>query len=290
MAGSDTPRYSVVVPAYQAAGTLDACLAALARQTVPPGSYEVIVVDDGSTDGTASIAEAAGVTLLRQDHAGAAAARNCGAVAARGDLLLFTDCGLRPRAELDRRPHGALLRSGSRRRKGDVPHAQRKQSRAFHPDRVRGPLRPDARRGAHRLHRHLQRGLSPRHLPRERRLRSALPDESRTRSSRSGWRRRATGWSLRPTHRSITSTTARSASTSGASSKSACGRCASRGSIPTQVVQGLAHARSAQGPAGDCGDQPGAHRAMLGVTVSPPAAPGGRAGSPGSAFAHRYST
>jgi lipopolysaccharide/colanic/teichoic acid biosynthesis glycosyltransferase/glycosyltransferase involved in cell wall biosynthesis len=96
MAASDAPRYSVVVPAYQAAATLGACLDALARQTVPPGSYEVIVVDDGSTDSTESIAQAAGVTVVRQQHAGAAAARNCGAALARGEFLLFTDADCAP--------------------------------------------------------------------------------------------------------------------------------------------------------------------------------------------------
>ncbi len=89
-------RYSVVVPAYQAAATLPACLAALAQQDVDPSSYEVIVVDDGSTDGTAAIAREAGVITLSQDHAGAAAARNRGAAAARGSLLLFTDADCEP--------------------------------------------------------------------------------------------------------------------------------------------------------------------------------------------------
>lgn len=96
MAGSENPRYSVVVPAYQAADTLAACLAALKRQTVSPDAYEVIVVDDGSTDGTAEIADAAGVIVARQSHAGAAAARNCGATLARGEFLLFTDADCEP--------------------------------------------------------------------------------------------------------------------------------------------------------------------------------------------------
>jgi lipopolysaccharide/colanic/teichoic acid biosynthesis glycosyltransferase len=56
----------------------------------------VIVVDDGSADETASIARAAGVTTIVQPHAGAATARNRGAAAARGDLLLFTDADCAP--------------------------------------------------------------------------------------------------------------------------------------------------------------------------------------------------
>jgi lipopolysaccharide/colanic/teichoic acid biosynthesis glycosyltransferase/glycosyltransferase involved in cell wall biosynthesis len=96
MARPDNPRYSVVVPAFQAAETIGDCLTALNQQTVPAGSYEVIVVDDGSTDGTEAIARAAGVIVARQEHAGAAAARNCGAALARGELLLFTDADCAP--------------------------------------------------------------------------------------------------------------------------------------------------------------------------------------------------
>lgn len=96
MAGPDHPRYSVVVPAYQAAETIGECLAALQQQTVPPDSYEIIVVVDGSTDATEAIARAAGVTVIRQPHTGAAAARNCGAAAARGEFLLFTDADCAP--------------------------------------------------------------------------------------------------------------------------------------------------------------------------------------------------
>jgi cellulose synthase/poly-beta-1,6-N-acetylglucosamine synthase-like glycosyltransferase len=92
------PAYSVVVPVYNGAATLGACLAAIAHQTVPSADYEVIVVDDGSTDGSARIARAHGVTLLRQPHAGAAAARNRGAARARGDILVFTDADCEPAA------------------------------------------------------------------------------------------------------------------------------------------------------------------------------------------------
>jgi len=86
----------VVVPAYNAAETLPSCLAALANQTCPASDYELIVVDDGSTDGTADIARAAGVQVITQSNAGPAAARNRGAAAARGELLLFTDSDCAP--------------------------------------------------------------------------------------------------------------------------------------------------------------------------------------------------
>ncbi len=90
------PVYSVIVPAYQAAGSLELCLDALSAQTVARELYEVIVVDDGSTDGTGEIARRAGAQVIAQRNAGAAAARNAGAAVARGNLLLFTDADCAP--------------------------------------------------------------------------------------------------------------------------------------------------------------------------------------------------
>ena len=88
---------SVVIPAYNAEVTLGRCLAALGEQTRPPD--EIILVDDGSTDGTAELARRHGVQVISQSNAGPAAARNTGARAARGDLLLFTDADCAPAPE-----------------------------------------------------------------------------------------------------------------------------------------------------------------------------------------------
>src|SRR6476661_7120595 len=90
------PRVSVVIPAYRAARTLPAGLAALAAQTYPADHLEIIVVDDGSPDETAAVAEAAGARVLRQANRGPATARNRGALAATGDLVLFTDADCAP--------------------------------------------------------------------------------------------------------------------------------------------------------------------------------------------------
>ena len=89
-------RVSVIVPAYNAANTLGDCLAALLDQSVGREQYEVIVVDDGSTDRTAELARARGVQVIRQEQRGAAAARNRGAHQARGETLLFTDADCQP--------------------------------------------------------------------------------------------------------------------------------------------------------------------------------------------------
>ncbi|MGQ9502588.1 MAG: glycosyltransferase, partial [Anaerolineae bacterium] len=88
--------FSVIIPVYNGAATLPACLEALQQQTIDPHRYEVIVVDDGSTDGSADIARHFGVRLIRQPHRGAAAARNAGLLAARGELVLFTDADCSP--------------------------------------------------------------------------------------------------------------------------------------------------------------------------------------------------
>ena len=85
------PKLSVIIPAYNAAASLGECLAALKRQEGAP-DFEVLVVDDASTDATAEIARQAGVIYLRQEqNLGAAAARNRGAKQAQGELLLFLD-------------------------------------------------------------------------------------------------------------------------------------------------------------------------------------------------------
>jgi glycosyltransferase involved in cell wall biosynthesis len=86
---------TVIVPARNAAGTLGATLAALAQQDTA-AAFEVLVVDDGSDDATAAIAEAAGATVVRGDGHGPAAARNAGAAAARGAALAFTDADCVP--------------------------------------------------------------------------------------------------------------------------------------------------------------------------------------------------
>lgn len=88
---------SVIVPARDAADTLGATLAALADQDTP-ARYEVIVVDDGSTDATQAVVASSGVAvrLLRGTGAGPAAARNVGAGAARGRVLAFTDADCVP--------------------------------------------------------------------------------------------------------------------------------------------------------------------------------------------------
>ncbi len=91
------PAASVIVPARNAQSTLSRTLDALAVQQLN-GGYEVIVVDDGSTDRTAALARARGqrVTVLEQPALGAAAARNLGAASANGSVLAFCDADVFP--------------------------------------------------------------------------------------------------------------------------------------------------------------------------------------------------
>jgi len=86
---------SIVIPTRDRPDALDACLAALAEQSLSPERFEVVVVDDG---GAAELGEVVDrhrdslrLSLTRRAHAGPAAARNAGAQAARGEVLAFTD-------------------------------------------------------------------------------------------------------------------------------------------------------------------------------------------------------
>ena len=90
---------SVVIPARNAAAFLPRCLAALAASTRRPN--EIIVVDDGSTDGGAMVAELSGARVIRLDPParGPAAARNRGVEAARGDVIAFVDADTAVRAD-----------------------------------------------------------------------------------------------------------------------------------------------------------------------------------------------
>ncbi|MCL5960302.1 MAG: sugar transferase, partial [Chloroflexi bacterium] len=88
--------YSIIVPVRNGADCLSECLTALLAQTIPSASYEVIVVDDGSTDGTLEMAASFPVQVVSQAHQGPAAARNRGAALAKGKILLFTDADCQP--------------------------------------------------------------------------------------------------------------------------------------------------------------------------------------------------
>lgn len=93
------PAVSVVVCSYNGARTLARCLDALASQTVG-GELEVVVVDDGSTDGTAELARSFDVVLVvHAKNRGLSAARNSGIAASRGAIVAFTDDDCVPRPD-----------------------------------------------------------------------------------------------------------------------------------------------------------------------------------------------
>jgi lipopolysaccharide/colanic/teichoic acid biosynthesis glycosyltransferase/glycosyltransferase involved in cell wall biosynthesis len=90
---------SVIVPAYNAEETVGECIRALVAQTMDSSQYEIIVVDDGSTDGTAALAESSGAKVLRQERSWPATARNLGVRNARGEIICFTDADCVPYRE-----------------------------------------------------------------------------------------------------------------------------------------------------------------------------------------------
>lgn len=87
-----TPRVSVIIPAYNAAATIYDTIASVLAQTFT--DFEVIVVDDGSTDRTAELAVSTGdprIRLIGTENGGVSRARNRGISEARGELIAFLD-------------------------------------------------------------------------------------------------------------------------------------------------------------------------------------------------------
>lgn len=87
-------RISVIMPAYNAEGTIKNSLASVVNQDF--GDWELIIVDDGSTDATLAIAQHASsndprIHVLRQENRGVSAARNAALESASGDIVIFLD-------------------------------------------------------------------------------------------------------------------------------------------------------------------------------------------------------
>jgi GT2 family glycosyltransferase len=101
---------SFIVPAYNEERYLGATLEAIHAAALASGEpYEIVVADDGSTDGTAALAEARGARVVREHHRQIAETRNAGARAAAGDGLVFGAADTRVDA-----PHGAEAREALR--------------------------------------------------------------------------------------------------------------------------------------------------------------------------------
>ena len=119
--------FSVVIPTYNRRAILEKCLKALENQDyrLPVADYEVVVVDDGSTDGTLEwlkmkAQEWPRLRPFARDHRGPAAARNFGVERARGDTIIFIDSDLVV-TETFLMAHAAGLIEG--RKKSDIASA-----------------------------------------------------------------------------------------------------------------------------------------------------------------------
>jgi glycosyltransferase involved in cell wall biosynthesis len=90
-AAQPAPLVSVILPVYNREASVARAISSVLSQTYP--SVELIVVDDGSTDGTGAVVEGFGeqIKLIRRSHIGAYAARNAGLRQARGEFVAFID-------------------------------------------------------------------------------------------------------------------------------------------------------------------------------------------------------
>lgn len=85
-------KISVVIPTYNEEKVISECVSSLLNQNFK--DFEIVVVDDGSTDNTLKILDKFKVKILKQKHQGPAVARNLGAKEAKGKVLVFVDADM----------------------------------------------------------------------------------------------------------------------------------------------------------------------------------------------------
>jgi GT2 family glycosyltransferase len=126
----EAPRLelSVIVPVRNGADSLPELLESLDAQTLPRERFEVIVVDNDSSDGTAAVAAARGAIVVQEPVANRSRARNRGAAAATTDLYAFTDADCVAQPEWLERlqacaPSAPLVAGDVQVRVGDAPNA-----------------------------------------------------------------------------------------------------------------------------------------------------------------------
>ena len=102
------PQISVIITVYNAKKTLEKCLASIFDQSF--GNYEIIAVNDGSTDKSHEILKKyrKKITIISQKNQGAAAARNAGAKIAKGRFLIFFDADVIAKPRMLEKMHLAL--------------------------------------------------------------------------------------------------------------------------------------------------------------------------------------
>jgi len=122
---------TVIIPTFNRSDVLQRTLARLGLVEHPPERWEVVIVDDGSTDDTEAVAarwiesQRFAARILRQANAGPASARNRGAAAARGRFLLFIDNDIAVPADFVRRHCEALAAQPRSLVGGRVVHSER---------------------------------------------------------------------------------------------------------------------------------------------------------------------
>lgn len=92
----ESKQLSVIVPCYNVAGYVERCIESLVHQDIDSDAYEVLLVDDGSTDGTDAICDRYAtqypqIKVIHQPNAGQGAARNTGLDHATGEYIFFVD-------------------------------------------------------------------------------------------------------------------------------------------------------------------------------------------------------